>query len=194
MKRRGRGGSSTLIPLPSLEPPPEIRLANRTAMRAEWIDPEDDKPSAARVGRTIHGHRTFCPLRSCLHRHGSRSSFTADHVEAADRLRACWDGARLGYAGLRDWAPVQSAMYRPATGHKQTALKQLRARKMFDAAWSLFRTEERALLALVVLANVTVTQAADRLELRLPLAKQRLIEALDRLAEHFDVRDEALAA
>jgi hypothetical protein len=45
MARRGR--RNTLAPLPSLADPPPIWLANRRAARAEWTDPEDDRPTAA---------------------------------------------------------------------------------------------------------------------------------------------------
>jgi hypothetical protein len=81
----------------------------------EWADPDDLRPNQ-RSGRTISGFMSFCPLRWCIRRHGARASFTLAHVEAADRLRLLFDGARLGFSGLRDWRPVQAAVYRPQTG------------------------------------------------------------------------------
>jgi hypothetical protein len=83
---------------------PEQRLANKTAMSATWRDPEDTN-TAARTAREIRGHRAFDPLRRCLQRHGPSSSITADHITAADILRALadgawrlWDGAGAGSA------------------------------------------------------------------------------------------------
>jgi hypothetical protein len=58
------------------------------------------------------------------------------------------------------------------------ALRQLKCRKRFDAAWSLFTEPDRALLALVLLANQPGQPIGARLGLRLPLAMQRLIDAV----------------
>jgi hypothetical protein len=184
------------MPLPSLiaEPPPTVQMTTGKVFRDRWADPQDDRPTAARVAREVAGWRSFCPLRRCIARHGDRSSFTADHVEAADRLRAAFDGARLGFSGIKDWRPVTAINHRPSQGPGAVALKQLRARKMFDRAWALFGELERALLLAVVLRNLSVTRAAAMGRLRQPLAMQRLIEALDRLVEHWDIGEGRQAA
>jgi hypothetical protein len=67
-----------------------------------WTDPEDDKPTAAKTARHVSGFRAYCPLRRCIARHGERAGYTVEHLEAADRLRAAYAGARLGFAGLKD--------------------------------------------------------------------------------------------
>jgi hypothetical protein len=180
----------TLLPLASLVPdtPPEIRLVNRTAMRASWNDPEDDRPSAARTARTISGHMSFCPLRWCLHRHGERSSYTVEHIQAADRLRLAFDGSRLGFSALKDWRPIQATQFRPSTGPGAAALKQTKAARDFAAAWGTLDQDERAMLVLVVLRNTTISKAAIMLEISGPIMTRRLVTALDRLCDHYDIR------
>jgi hypothetical protein len=158
--------------------------------RSDWDDPDDLRPNV-RSARTIAGHRAFCPLRWCMKRHGSHSSFTDEHVAAADRLRACFDGARLGFSGLKDWRPVTAINYRPMTGPTTKALRQLQARQPFDRAWGLFDLSTRCLMGLVILENIAVGPAAEALGMTKPLATQRLTEALDRLVVHFERRKAA---
>ena len=51
MKHRP-GKARSLPPLPSTTlAPPEIRLANQSVMRGEWVDVDDSRPSAASVAR-----------------------------------------------------------------------------------------------------------------------------------------------
>jgi hypothetical protein len=133
-------------------------------------------------------------LRWCLARHKHRSSFTTDHIEAADRLRAAWDGSRLGFSALKDWRPVTAIHYRPQTGPKQTALQQLKCRREFDVAWSLFGDDDRALLLAVVLRNLRIGTTAEMLAKGKPWVTQRLVAALDRLCLHWDIRQERAAA
>jgi hypothetical protein len=144
---------STLLPLASLAPdgPDPVRLVNRTAMRSEWNDPDDSMPSSRRTARTISGHMAFDPLRWCLHRHGARSSYTVEHVQAADRLRLAFDGSRLGFSALKDWRPIQATQFRPSQGPGATALKQTKAARDFAAAWNVLDVDERAMMVLVVL-------------------------------------------
>jgi hypothetical protein len=184
------------MPLPSLMPeqPPAIQLKTRKAVRASWADPDDMKPNAARAARSIAGHRAFCPLRWCIARHGERASFTADHVAAADALRAAWDGARIGFSSLKDWRPVTAINYRPAMGPTVSALKQLKCRVAFDRAWSLFDDATRAALVLVVLRNTSISKAAEVLDTSASRCKERLVIAFDRLVLHLDIGRERQAA
>jgi hypothetical protein len=159
-------------------------------MRASWRDPTDTSPSAARTAREITGYRAYCPLRRCLQRHGSASSVTLRHIAAADQLRGLFDGSRLGFSGLRDWRPVTAIHYRPMAGPTRTALRQLRCRQDFDAAWSLFGDEERVLLGIVVLANTSINRLVEqRRAAGIPASANRLMErlteTLERLAEYF---------
>jgi hypothetical protein len=191
MKRKTGRARSTLMPLPSLqaEQPPAIQIASRKVMKSAWVDPDDTTPGAAKTARQIHGHRRFDPLRWCLHRHRERSSFSEEHIMAADLLRAAWDGSRLGFVGLKTWMPVQSAVYRPSTGPAGPALRQLRARQTFDGAWRLCCGHDRALLLAVVLGNMSLGKAADRLRVSKPWATQALVLVLDRLCEHFEISE-----
>jgi hypothetical protein len=185
-KRRAR---PTLRPLPSLiaEPPPMQQLVNRRAVKDTWNDPSDDKPGASRTARQVAGYRQYCPLRRCRQRHGERSSFSTQHIEAADKLRACFDGSRLGFSGLRGLTPVTTAMYRPALGPAKPALRQLRCREQFDAAWALFSDQARALLLSCVLLNRAITRTAALLGVSPPWTTQKLVEVLDVLCDHFEI-------
>jgi hypothetical protein len=175
--------------LPSLvaEPPLEVRKVNRSVMKDTWGDPLDDKPGASRTARQVAGWRSFCPLRKCRARHGEKSSFSLEHIEAADRLRAAWDGSRLGYSALKDLRPVQSAMYRPSQGPGAVALKQLRAREQFTRVWSLFSENHQALLVAVVLRNVSLTATVALFSISMPRLTQTVVELLDRLVLHFEI-------
>jgi hypothetical protein len=177
--------------LPSLDGPPAARLTAQdgvvATMRDDWPDPTDDRPSVARTARTVSGRRAFCPLRWCLKRHQERSSFTPEHVAAADRLRLCYDGARLGFASLRDWRPIRSINYRPAMGPTNTALRQYRCRREFDAVWTTLNEFERVLVRMVVLENLACGKAAGTLGWPLPMTVTALVAVLDRLCERWDI-------
>jgi hypothetical protein len=169
-----------------IERPPEIRLLNSTAMKAAWNDPHDDKPSAARTVREVAGYRQFCPLRWSIRRHGARSSFTAEHVAAADALRLRYDGSRLGFSGLKDWRPVHSTQFRPSTGPTNTAKRQLRARVEFDRVWRLFNDQQRAALVAVVLRNMSIARTCEFFDWPKAKLLAVLLPALDELVRHFD--------
>jgi hypothetical protein len=194
-RRRRGNGTPTLRPLPSLlaDGPPDQRKINQTAMRGEWLDPDDLRPNV-RTGRTVSGHRAYCPLRWCLRRHGARSSFSKDHIVAADKLRGYFDGARLGYGGLMDWMPITAKLYRPMLGPDRRSLRQWQARRQFDRAWSLFDDPARAMLASVVLMNVAVGPTAETLGITKAQATERLVAALERLCEHWDIRESSRRA
>jgi hypothetical protein len=98
-----------------------------------------------------------------LKRHQERSSFTPEHVAAADRLRLCYDGARLGFVSLKDRRPIQSINHHPAMGPTNTALRQYRCRREFDAVWATLDGAERVLVRMVVLENLACGKAATAL-------------------------------
>jgi hypothetical protein len=195
MGKRRKRSAATLQPLPSLvaERPPLVQRLNEVVMKSDWIDPDDNNPTR-RTARTVSGYRRTCPLRRCLARLGEMSRFTDLHVRAADRLRCLFDGAMLGFSALKDWRPVTAINYRPATGPTTQAMQQLRCRRRFDQVWALFTIEVRAILALVVLHCQGVTAAAAMLGMSKALVIERLTEALDLLADHWDIREVRRAA
>jgi hypothetical protein len=115
-----------LAPLPSLEAdsPPPVQIHNGRVMRSEWADPTDGNPNH-RTARTVRAYRARCPLRWCTARHGERSGISPEHLEAADRLRMAFDGARLGFSGLvLDGRPINEVkLHYPPTGPTKTALR-----------------------------------------------------------------------
>jgi hypothetical protein len=190
VKQRKQKASKAALTLFGIEAPPDIRIYNRTVLKTEWLDPEDDKPTAARTARTISGWRSYDPLRRSLHKMGSRSPYSLEHLEAADRLRLAYDGGTVGFSpSVKDGRPVHSIQYRPSQGPAMTAMRQLRAGRAFDAAWARFGDDDdtRAVLLAVVLKNVATSVAAERFG----IGKHRLVElltnALDVLIEHFAV-------
>jgi hypothetical protein len=190
MQRNGKRRSRATLPLlPSLAPevPPLIQLRTGKVVRAEWRDPDDLDPKR-RVARTIQGYRAHCPLRRCIAKFGERSGISPEHLDAADRLRACYDGARIGFAGLRDWRPVGSLHYGPLAGPTKSALRQFRCRIMFDRIWSLFEPPSRVLLLMVVLKNIPLARFVELTDVSYNLTKELLLGALDRLVEWFDVQ------
>jgi hypothetical protein len=161
-------------------------------MRNDYLDPDDLRPNT-RTGRTIYGHMSFCPLRWCIRRHGPRSSFTTDHVEAADKMRLVFDGSRLGFSGLRDWRPVNTLTFGPTTGPSRTAMKQYHCRRRFDEVWSIFNEDDRAILLLVVLQNISIGRATEMLGASKPRLTQRLVSLLDRLCAHYEIGERSAA-
>jgi hypothetical protein len=183
--------------LPSLvDGPPDIQRQTGKAMKSSWRDPTDTVPTAARTAREVTGHRAYCPLRWCQRRHGARSSFSADHVAAADRLRLLFDGSRLGFNTRHDIGQsVNEITYRrPLTGPGYSAMKQLTFTHRFVDAWNLFDEPARQVLAGVVLNNRAVGPTARTLGLTPARCTAILVEALDLLCRHFDIRGHHIAA
>ena len=70
----------------------------------------------------------------------------------------------------------------------RTALHQLKAGKVFNAAWAVIETDDqRAMLVLSVLRNVTVGKAAEQIGLTKALGTATLVAALDLLIAHWGV-------
>jgi hypothetical protein len=184
-QRRLHTPGSWVDPWP--ERPPAVQIETDKVMRSEWADPLDFKPGPAKSVRTVNGYRARCALRWCIKRHGERSSFKAEHVVAADLLRVAFDGSRLGFAGLKDWAPVHSILYRPMTGPTHKAQLQLRCRQKFDRCWKVFSDRECALIAGVVLLNYSVAFASSELGISPKLGLEQLVVALDKLVVALDV-------
>jgi hypothetical protein len=95
---------------------------------------------------------------------------------------------------LQDWQPIHSIQYRPTTGPTIKAMRQLRCRREFDRAWSLFNIQSRRLLAVVVLQNVAIGQASEALAMSKALASQRLVEAPEALCRPWDIGERRKAA
>ncbi len=111
----------SLPPLASLQAPPEIRLVNQSVMKAEWVDIDDIRPTAARTARRVNGYRSFDPLRKAMTLAGS--SITIEHVLAADRLRKAADAVVIGYSGGRELVPIQALRFGPKSGPGRPALR-----------------------------------------------------------------------
>jgi hypothetical protein len=106
-----------------------------SVVRSTWTDPDDMRPNA-RHAREIAGYRRYCPLRRCLAQHGDRSSFTGEHIQAADRLRACFDGARLGFSGLKGLRPAGHGDQLPPLAWSRSATASACTSR---GSWRVFR-------------------------------------------------------
>jgi hypothetical protein len=128
-------------------------------------------------------------LRWCLKKHQERSSFTHEHVAAADKLRGLYDGGTTGFSPRRDYSqPVQSIMYRPSQGPTVTAKQQFKCGREFDAVWGTFDEPEKVLVRMVLLENLSLGKAAKVLNWSPPMTTVALVAVLDRLCERWDIR------
>jgi hypothetical protein len=187
MKHRP-GKARTLPPLPSALVPPEVRLVNQSAMKAEWRDPDDTTPSAAKAARSISGWRSYDPLRKC-HGHPS-SKITLSHIVAADLLRRLTDGVAIGFSGGRDMMSARSWQFGPLTGFGAPAIRSAKAWPAFRRAMAIFTAAERELITSVVLLNSPVRAWCIRQRelsrhANPDIEMRRLVACLDRLVEHF---------
>jgi hypothetical protein len=170
--------------------PPEARRMAREGSNAvdkgEWHDPDDVRPTARRTAKNIVGYRQFCPLRRCLRRYGAASNIKIEHILAADLVRRRWDGARLGFSGVRDMLPVTSIIYLPKAGPTRLQHRQVSCWRSLRRIIKLFSDTEWTLLRRVVLENRTISNLC-RTHGGCPKAMmQTLVRCLDRLVEHLD--------
>jgi hypothetical protein len=180
--------------LPSLLPdgPPAIQRATEKIMRGHWRDPDDIRPGAAHTAREVAGYRRTDPLRRCRARHGDRSSFSEDHIIAADILRRLADAVAVGLSGAKDRFNMMFIQFatQPRTGPTPTEVRQARAWRGFQRAMAMYGQADRELLTHVVLLNRSIAGwcqekralgliADDKATVR------RLVGILDRLVEHF---------
>jgi hypothetical protein len=190
MKKR-LGKARSLPDLPSLASVPEVRLVNATAMKAEWVDPDDVTPSTRRTAKTVTRYRSYCPLHRSMHKHGTASTVTAKHVAAADELRRLADLVAVGCAGRKDvWLPIQAMQPPgPLTGHSLAAIRQAKAWPAYRRAMALFSKSQRELITYIVLLNWSVTRWVGRLREQgltgnMAIETGKLVAILDVLAEH----------
>jgi hypothetical protein len=81
-----------------------------------------------------------------------------------------------------------------STGPTRPALRQLKAAKQFTAVWALFNEDQQAVLLSVILQNRSVTATAALSGQSPARLMQTLVELLDTLARHFDIRQDREAA
>jgi hypothetical protein len=178
-------------PLTLADPPAVRRLAREGAAavaRHDWADPDDTRPSAARVARRVQGWRTFCPLRRM--QGSSSSGIIAEHVAAADKLRELVDLARLGYSGDRANIFVHLTP-QPRTTLGAAGMAQAAAGRAVTRALALFTPGQRLMLLSVILTNQSLQSwSQDRASITgravsAAVEKGRLLALLDLLAAHF---------
>jgi hypothetical protein len=74
------------------------------------------------------------------------------------------------------------------TGPTSQAMRRLRCRSEFGAVWSILDERARALLLAVVLRNISIGRTAELLDVPKPRLTQALVAVLDRLCQHWDIR------
>jgi hypothetical protein len=154
-------------------------------MAASWVDPADLTPDARKVPRTVHGWRTYCPLRRMLGH--PNSGIEPGHILAADMLREQVDLVLLGFAAARPLIYVaQSAL--PRWGLGPAAMAQMRAVRSVRRVVLLFSAPQLVMIEAIILRNTTLRQWAMTRDPASPvkLEKQRLLIVLERLALHYD--------
>ena len=190
--KRRAARTATLQLLPSLQTPPEAQLTNHRAMASSWGDPTDDRPGPARTQRQVSGYRAMCPLRRAMQSANRSSSFTHDHVRAADILRSLADGAAIGFSAPRDHGlPVTAILYRPKTGPGALATRQARCWRRFVQIMALFTKPQRALLTELLLLNLSVNKIvqmrqAAGLTVHPAMLMGTVLALLDQLVTHLE--------
>jgi hypothetical protein len=183
--------------LPSLAAPEPVRLTRRgggpnAVMRGQWVDPADVSPNASRRPRQTHYWRRYDPLRRMMQ--ATSSAVVAEHVIAADLLRAAADVAALGYAPpppLDPTWPIRSTPYLPRAGPAGREHARVAAWRDYVRAMRRFTADQRRLVAGVVLQCLSVRRwcqdEADRTGRKLcpRVTLGRLVACLDILAEHY---------
>jgi len=175
---------------PVLEPEKVVR-PNRSTMRAEWRDPDDIRPGAAKTARTVHGWRSYCPLR----RMGAAVS--VGQIMAADKLRELYDVARVGYAPIQDGFYVATTP-QPRPGPTAGEMQRARAGREYARAIRPFTPVQRSLITAIILDNKSVRawtlyrQGMTGRHIDQRVEQGRLLAILDQLAAHFDteIREE----
>jgi hypothetical protein len=186
-RRSRRRSRQTLAALPSLElaTPGAIRLSNRTAMLARWIDPDDLAPNR-RSAKEVHGWRSFCPLRRLVERANGASGITMEHVTAADLLRREWDIASIGLSGRKTPWMFTDALHLPRSGPSRAAVRQVRAIRNVQRVMRLFVDAQRDLIEWIILRNQPVLRWRTARGIAQRAAMPMLVGVLDELVRHFD--------
>jgi hypothetical protein len=193
--RRSLNRKPAVVPLNA---PPAHRLTTAgvaRVMRAEWVDPDDVKPTAARTARHISGWRSFCPLRRMNAVRGAQ--VTERHILAADLLRSQVDLAVIGRGALEMIALMRG--FGPVAGPSVNAVEQVWASVQARRALARLSPAARVMLTEVVLFNRSIQAwCALNAEAGRPANRDvemgKLIGILDTLADHYAAEvDEALA-
>jgi len=162
--------------------PPRAQQTHGKAMRASWRDPDDLRPNARRV-REITGWHTFDPLR--IMAKDPSSSVTEEHIRAADYLRWLSDIAAGGLCSRDNILPIGASVHLPRLGPTSAAQRSERAGRDFIRAMKRFSTETRWLILCIVIWNRTLEEWCRERQRLLRTETERLMGALDLLAEHF---------
>jgi len=163
--------------------PPVTRIAARTVMRAEWADPEDTRPGAARAARKVHGWRSYCPLRRMAG--NPASGITPAHVMAADKLRELWDLAILGRsAGMAMVYITRSPG--PSQGFGPADLARVAAFRALRRALAPFDPTALDMIYAILLRNLSLHAWAIVAASNVRAERIRLRAVLEHLARHFD--------
>ena len=173
---------------PDQAPPPAgVRRAARqgatAVVAADWTDPDDIKPSAAHNARTVHGWRTYCPLRRMMV--NAASGITAPHIHAADKLREAADLARLGYSTSYTGVVVALAA-QPRAGASHAEMQRTQAQRTVTRALKLFTPEQGTMLWTIILQNQSLYTWARERNLDPKVEKGRRLTILDLLVQHFE--------
>lgn len=172
-----------------------ITTGPNAVMRANWRDPDDIRPNAARRPAQITGYRTYCPLRRMAA--GSGSQITDTHIIAADQFRAQVDLAVIGRGGS-SLGELARYGFGPLKGPSPAAIVQACADKDVRQVLRHFAPSHCLMLTHILLLNQSLRSWCLRLtaERGKPVQEHvemgRLLTILDLLVHHYDL-DIALA-
>lgn len=160
---------------------PTVRL--NSAIEAEWRDPADVSVYRKKP-RLIRGHRSWDAIEYLL----ERKDLARRQVVAARRVRKDYE---IGVVGLRGGTgnPLDrvSGSFGPSDGPGETKSRSL---EQFNQARIAVGKSLWGMIQAIVLENESVSVYALRVDVHYQTAQSRLMSALDRLADHYETRDE----
>jgi hypothetical protein len=169
---------------------PYGRRPEATVMVAEWVDPDDIRPNAAKSARTIRGFRSFCPIRRMAAM--PATGVTIEHVMAADKLRELWDQVRVGFTAAGN--PLMLAVLvspQPRTGPNAGEIERAKSARALRRAVAILSLPEQALMSAIILQNQSIRyfcrSHTERTGFYLDqdVTKVRLMMVLNKLKDHF---------
>jgi hypothetical protein len=204
MARRNSGRKTTLPPLNPSELPPLARRMARTGrvavMAHDWVDPDDIRPTAARVARRVHGMRAYDPIMVMAA--DPRSGVEPRHVHAANKIREMVDAARLlGFGGGGWLEAFGGAAPGPRMGMKMSQRECARACLRLQRLYPRLTVSQWRRLVFIVLENETISAWVRKLEDETgrradrQFEKGQLIGSLDVIHQYFETEiDEEIDA
>lgn len=171
-------------------PVPKVRIANQTALAADWRDP-DDLSTQRRTARMVHGFRSRDPIEVLL----DNSTIGRGHARAARRFRKDYELGVVGLRASRDLAEPPNG-FASGSGPSEARMKHLQAYRATIAALLPHLLE---VIVAVIIREETLDVYSARKGMSRHAVAGYVLASLDYLSDHYkrlddDERKQAQAA